>query len=105
MLEELVLHRGLAVRDQMVNANESIMDVHYHDLMADPIGTVQAISDRFDIPFDESSRSRVKEFLEKNPQTKHGVHRYSPEDFGFDKDRLHERFGFYMRRFGVEAES
>jgi Sulfotransferase family len=103
-VEEFVLRRGLAVRDEMIDADRSIIDVHYDQLMSDPIGTVEAISKHFGIPFDESSRDRVKSFLDQNPKTKHGVHRYRPEDFGFDKNRLRERFAFYMKRFGVEPE-
>jgi hypothetical protein len=104
MLEELVLHRGLAFRDQLTDADERVIDVHYHELMADPVGTVEAICKAFGIPFSEPSRKAVTGFVDDHPKTKHGVHSYKAEDFGLDPERLRERFGFYMDRFGVEPE-
>jgi len=105
VLEELVLYRGLAVRDQLEDPGERIIDVHYSDLMADPIGTVESIADRVGIELGDQSIQRISEFIDEHPQTKHGVHTYRPEDFGLDADRLRERFGAYMRRFAVKAES
>jgi hypothetical protein len=104
VLEELVLYRGLAVRDQLADAGERIFDLHYHDLMRDQAGTVAAILDQFAIPYTESSASSVKSFIEDHPKSEHGVHEYRPELFGFDRDRLHERFATYMNRFGIEPE-
>jgi hypothetical protein len=78
--------------------------VHYLDLMADPIGILGAAFDRFEVPFDAKSIDGVERFLANNPQTKHGVHRYSAEQFGLDPRRLHRRFGAYMDQFRVKPE-
>ena len=104
VLEELVLYRGLAVRDRLTDADERIFDLHYHELMREPAGTVAAILDRFDIPYSESSARRVKSFVDGHPKSEHGVHHYRPEHFGFERDRLRERFAAYMDRFGIEPE-
>jgi hypothetical protein len=104
VLEEIVLHRGLAVRDQLSDAGQRIVDLHYCEFMADPVGSVAAILEHFAIPFSASSGRRVQDFIAGHPQTKHGVHRYRPEDFGFAPERLRERFGAYMRRFGIQPE-
>jgi len=104
VLEELVLYRGLAVRDRLTDADERIFDLHYHELMREPAGTVAAILDRFEIPYTESSARRVKSFVDRHPKSEHGVHHYRPEHFGFERDRLRERFAAYMDRFGIEPE-
>jgi Sulfotransferase family len=103
-LEELVLHRGLAFRDRMGDADKRVYDLHYRDLMADQVGTVGRILEHFGMPFGDESAHRVQAFVDQNPQTKHGVHKYSPEDFGLTAERLRERFAFYTDRFGVEQE-
>ena len=75
------------------------VDVDYPSLMRDPVGTVAALCDRVDVAFDEASRAAVQQWLDDNPQNKHGVHRYTAADFGLDEDRLRARFDFYSRRF------
>lgn len=105
MLEELVLHRGLSVRDRLPDAAERVYDLHYRDLMADPVGSLSSIFGHFGMPFSDESRQRVVAWVDAHPRTEHGVHTYRADDFGFDGDRLRERFGFYIERFGVEIEA
>jgi hypothetical protein len=104
VLEELVLRRGMDVRDQLTDADERIYDLHYHDLMRDPVRSVEAIFGHFGMPFTDTARLGVETWIAENPKTKHGVHEYRAEHFGFDTDRLRERFAFYMTRFGVKPD-
>lgn len=104
VFEELVLYRGMAVREQIGRHDHRFLDVHYPDLVADPVGTLFRILDHFGVASGSGSTAAVERFLSENPQTKHGVHRYSAAQFGLDPDRLHRRFGAYMDRFGVEPE-
>jgi hypothetical protein len=105
VLEELVLHRGLAVRDRWADADKQIYDLHYRDLMGDQVGTVEAICDHFGLPFSPTSRRNVQAFAEKPTKTAYGVHTYRAEDFGFTTKGLRERFAFYIDRFGVAPEA
>jgi Sulfotransferase family len=98
VVEELALHRGLATRDRD-GRPERHLDVDYRTLMDDPIGTVAALCEQVGAAFDDASRRAVQQWLDGNPQDKHGVHRYTPADFGLDAERLRERFAFYTRRF------
>jgi hypothetical protein len=104
VLEELVLRRGLAVRDRWELADKQIYDLHYHELMRDQVGTVEAIFDHFAIPFAASSRQRVQAYADQPTKTAHGVHTYRAEDFGFTTKGLRERFAFYIDRFDVVRE-
>ena len=44
------------------------------------------------------------DYLAARPQDKHGVHRYSCEDFGLDPDQIRRAFEPYVIGFGVESE-
>jgi hypothetical protein len=98
VVEELALHRGLATRDRDDNEARHL-DVDYQSLMRDPVATVAALCARLDVAFDDGSRQAVQQWLDDNPQDKHGLHRYTAEEFGLDPDRLRARFDFYARRF------
>jgi hypothetical protein len=105
MLEELVLYRGLAVRDSAFNAPERNHDLHFRKLMGDQVGSVAAICEHFTVPFSADSARRVQSWVDDHPRTKHGVHEYSADYYGFDQDQLRRRFGFYMRRFNIQPEN
>jgi hypothetical protein len=98
VVEELALHRGLATRDRDGNEPRHV-DVDYQSLMRDPVATVEALCERLGFAFDDTSRQAVQQWLNEHPQDKHGLHRYTAEEFGLDPDRLRARFAFYSRRF------
>jgi hypothetical protein len=98
VIEELALRRGLATRDRDGDESRHV-DIGYEELMRDPVESVATVCERVGIPFDDDSRLAVRQWIDANPQDKHGVHRYTPEDFGLDADRLRARFDFYTRRF------
>ena len=102
--EELVLLRGLAVRDQIGEDDRRFYDLHYREFMADPVGTIASICQHFDMPFSEESEHAVGRWITDHPQTKHGTHTYTAEQFGLDADGLHRRFAPYIERFGVQRE-
>jgi hypothetical protein len=102
--EELVLLRGLAVRDALGNDDGRFYDVHYRDLMADPARAVAGICEHFGLPFGDDSDAAIRRWIDDHPQTKHGTHRYTAEQFGLDAPALHRRFAPYIERFGVARE-
>lgn len=79
-------------------------DVHYRELIADPVGVVRRIYERFDYEFSSTMEDGMKRWLGENPHHKHGVHRYSPEQFGLDRDLIAERFAVYTMKFNVTPE-
>lgn len=70
----------------------SICDVSYPDLIQDPIQTVRHIYRFFDDHLDQVAEKRMKDWLEANPQTKHGTHRYSLEQFGLTEADVQKKF-------------
>ena len=104
-LEELVLLRGLAVRERVGNDDGRFYDLHYREFMADPPRAVAEVCDHLGVPFDDESRAAVERWIADHPRTEHGAHEYTPEQFGLDADGLRRRFAPYIERFGVQMEN
>lgn len=97
------LHRFVDWRASHSEKNAQITDIAYADLVADPIGTVKAIYQRFGLPVSAEFQARMAEFLAQNRQDKFGSHRYTPEEFGLAREVLAERYRFYTDRFDVQG--
>lgn len=93
------LEREIQVRDSQKSSR--FYDVHYHTLVQDPIGTVQQIYNYFDYDFHPQIAENIKTWLAQNPQHKHGVHRYSLEQFGLEPDTVNHQFANYCERFNI----
>ncbi len=50
-------------------------------------------------------RDAVAAYLRDKPRGKHGAHRYTAEDWGFDPDVLRAELGEYMTQFDVTVEA
>lgn len=81
-----------------------VADLHYLDLLRDPVAAVAGAYEQLGLPFAADFPDRIRAYLAARPQDKHGVHRYAPADFGFDADELRRDFLPYTEGFGVEAE-
>lgn len=92
------IHRGMRSRDKL--GEDRFMDVSYHDVMADPVATVARIYRRFGLAMSEQHAGNIRDWLANNAQTKHGVHRHSPEEFGMRAEEVNQRFAAYTERFG-----
>lgn len=55
-------------------------------LVKEPVNTVRKLYEYFGYEFDAGLEKRILEWLAENRQHKHGVHRYSLEQFGLDRD-------------------
>ena len=93
------IERAMEVRTQM-NSNY-FYDVSYRSLIQDPIGTARQIYNYFGYDWSTEVETNMKQWLAKNPQHKHGVHRYSLEQFGLDETMVSQRFASYSDRFSL----
>ncbi len=96
------MRRGLAVRARLGEAR--FADVHFHDLVADPIATVRAAYEHVALPFTEAAERRMRAWGLANPRGKHGDHRYNLEAYGLGREAVREAFRFYTERCGVRLE-
>lgn len=97
-MQRAAIEKGMRSRDAI--GEERFCDVSYHDVMADPVATVARIYTRFGLAMSEAHAANIRDWLDKNPPTKHGVHKHSPEDFGLDAANINRRFAPYVERFG-----
>lgn len=93
------MNRALdARRDPAIE--ERIIDLAHKDVVADPMGAVQRIYERFGLAFSEAHRGRIDRFLTDNPAAKRmGKHKHSPQQYGIDVAEVRDRMAAYYDRF------
>ena len=83
------------------------MDVHYKELIADPIAQVERVYHTFGLTLSAKARERMADFLKRNRhgQAAAGVaHRYRLADFGLTEAMVEAVCGRYIDTFGVVRE-
>jgi hypothetical protein len=80
------------IRDDMVVNDDSLLDIKYSQLVADPIGTVRKIYAHFDTPWSNEYEALLQVFVNQHPKNKYGKHHYKPEQFGQSPQELREHF-------------
>jgi hypothetical protein len=93
--------RGMQALDRGCAPPGRVLDVHYRDLLRDPIGTVRRIYAHFDLPLPPEAEAHMRQCLLENPQGSSGRHEYSLEQFGLDADTERQRYHSYCKRFGL----
>jgi len=97
-----ILRRGTAARDRAKGESDRFFDVHFADLLADPIDCVKRIYAHFSLPLTPEAEERMRRFLADNARDKHGVHHYTLETFGIDPAEAGRHFEEYCERFQVK---
>ena len=90
--------KAMAARD--VLGEDQFIDVSYHDVMADPVRTVGRIYEQAGLVMSDVHADNIRDWLTRNPQTKHGQHKHSPDEFGMTADAINRDFADYLERFG-----
>jgi hypothetical protein len=95
----LPLKKAMEVRSR---ANKApFYDIHYQDLLADPIATVSQLYDYFDYDLNSETLVQMQQWLNDNPQHKHGKHSYTLEAFGLSPALIDEQFNDYIKQYNV----
>jgi hypothetical protein len=97
-LQHAAIVKAMKVRNAI--GEDQFFDVSYHDVMANPVETVRRIYERFGLRVSSEHAANMRTWLEKNPQTKHGVHKHSPEEFNLETSTINRQFKDYVDRFG-----
>jgi hypothetical protein len=100
-----VLEHAFAVRAEGDYPAALFYDMQFQDFVSDQFAVVEQIYAAFDLPMTELAATRMKAFIADNPKDKHGIHRYSPEEYGVDPAAIRESFRPYIERFGLEPEA
>ncbi|MCE7796716.1 sulfotransferase [Sphingobium sufflavum] len=89
-----------AMRAREAIGDDRFIDISYHDMMADPLRTVERIYAQSGLTVSYEHRAAIRAWLADHSSTKHGVHKHSPEEFGMDADDVNDRFRAYLDKFG-----
>jgi hypothetical protein len=80
---------------------EAVLDVHYRQLVADPIGTVKSIYTHFGLEWSPVYEARLFHYISRNPKGAHGSHDYNAAAFGLSDEQIAEPFHDYCQRFDL----
>ncbi|MGH0031615.1 MAG: sulfotransferase family protein [Myxococcota bacterium] len=83
---------------------DRFVDVHFQDLMKDPVATLRAAYAKMERPFTDEHAERIRRYLAEKPKGKFGAHVYTPEEWGFTAEGLRAKLDPYVSHFGVALE-
>lgn len=94
------------VRDRDGLPADRVLDVPFHEFMAEDLATVGRIYERAGLPIADETRAAMAAFLRSNARGKYGRVVYDLRgDFGVDPEAVRRRFAFYLERFAVRPDA
>lgn len=95
-------NRMMDARDRM--GEDSMADVHYAELISDPIATMRTLYAALGDEFTIEAEAAMQAWLEENPQGKFGKHEYKLDQYGLSVEQLAPKFERYLSRYDVAKE-
>jgi hypothetical protein len=95
------LDEAMAARKKHSDKSDQFMDIHFEEVVADPVAALRRAYERFEIPWSRDIEGRMRSFLAQNPRGKHGSHRYQLEDFGVTLGQIRTRFEGYCSAYEI----
>lgn len=99
---ELHANRIMDFRD--AQGEDSMIDVHYSDLVSDPIGAMRRLYASLGDDFTPEAEAAMRAWLDDNPQGKFGKHEYKLAQYGLSVEQLTPKFYRYLSRYDVARE-
>ena len=78
--------------------------MHFSDFVADQFAVVSDIYEALGLPMTDEGAARMKAFIADNPKGKHGVHSYTPEEYGIDPEAVRRDFTAYIDQLELAPE-
>jgi Sulfotransferase family len=100
----MFLEGAIQARQDGSIPGDRVVDSHFVDLMADPVGTLRGLYERLSLDWPGGHEEVVKGYLATKPKDKHGAHVYSLHDVGLDPDSVRQSFGRYVSHYGIAEE-
>lgn len=82
-----------------------VHDILYEEILSDPLGVVKKFYYKSGIEMPAGAEEKMKIFIRKNRQHRHGQHKYRSDDFGIRMEDIMERFEEYMHFSGYKAKN
>jgi hypothetical protein len=94
-----------SIRDRVMLPEGRVIDVYFHEYMADEIGTIQRIYDAAGIELTDQARLEIAAHQRAYPRGKEGRVVYDLRgDFSTTPEEVRSRYGAYLERFPVQIE-
>lgn len=84
---------------------EPVCHVHYMDLIADPLATVDGVYQHFGMQLPDTASKAIERFVAAKPNGGYGPRDYHFEDHCLDADSESEKFRPYLLKFGIAREA
>ncbi len=83
---------------------DQIADVHFQDLMSDPVAAIRSAYERLGLEFTDEYGDKIRAYLVAKPRDKFGKHKYAAGDYGLTDGQIRRDFRFYTDHFAVALE-
>jgi len=83
---------------------DKIIDVHYADLVEDPVGETKKLYARLGDEWTAEAEAGIQGWVDDNPQNKFGKHEYKLAQYGLSKEQLEPLFERYLSRYDIARE-
>jgi hypothetical protein len=101
---QAVQHADRIMDSRAKLGHERIVDLHYADLMRDPIPAMRKLYESLGDEFTPEAESAMRAWLADNPQDKFGRHEYQLAQFGLTPGQVRGMFERYLSQYEVERE-
>jgi hypothetical protein len=95
-------NRIMDFRDK--HGEDRIIDVHYADLMRDPVGETKKLYAKLGDDWTPEAEAGIQGWVNDNPQDKFGRHEYKLAQYGLSLEKLEPMFERYLSRYDVARE-
>jgi hypothetical protein len=99
-----VIAHAMAVRAEHDYPDAVFYDMKFPDFVADQFAVISDIYRTFGLPMTDEGAARMKAFIADNPKGKHGLHLYTPQEYGLDPETVRRDFRPYIERFELAPE-
>lgn len=97
-------HAGRVMDFRDRYGEDRVIDVHYADLVNEPIATMKTLYAALGDDFTPAASAGMRGWLDDNPQNKFGRHEYKLDEFGLDERQVRAAFERYLTRYEVATE-
>ena len=104
VLRQLQAHVARPLRARQRIGDDRFFDLHYADLMRDPIGVMRSLYEWAGDELTPSTEDAMLTWLQRNPQDRFGVQPYSLDGSGVTITDLEPVFDQYISTFDIELE-
>jgi hypothetical protein len=102
--DQIKRHADYGMDARATVGEDRFIDVHYADMMRDPIGTMRKVYARLGDELTPQAEAGMQSWVDANPQDKFGRHEYKLAQYGLSTEKLEPLFERYLSRFEIELE-